>query len=150
MELAGSHLALARDDEAIAVYARILESYPSYVPALNNIAWLHRDKDRTKAMEYAQRAQNLAPTDPDVLDTLAMLTLKGGDRLRAYNLIREAAQRAPDRPEIQMHLATILLEREQRAEAQQILRTVVENFPKSAEARQARELLEKSGARASK
>lgn len=150
MELAGSHLALARDDEAIAVYARILESYPSYVPALNNIAWLHRDKDRTKAMEYAQRAQNLAPTDPDVLDTLAMLTLKGGDRLRAYNLIREAAQRAPDRPEIQMHLATILLEREQRAEAQQVLRTVVEKFPKSAEARQARELLEKSGARASK
>ena len=150
MELAGSHLALSRDADAIAVYARILETYPSYVPALNNIAWLHRDKDRAKAMEYAQRAQNLAPTDPDVLDTLAMLTLKGGDRLRAYNLIREASQRAPERPEIQMHLATVLLEREQRAEAHQVLRTVMEKFPKSAEARQARELLEQSGARTSK
>lgn len=147
MELAGSHLALEHEEEAIAIYARILETYPNYVPALNNIAWLNRDRNRTKAMEYAQRAQNIAPTSPDVLDTLAMLTLKGGDRQRAYNLIREAAQRAPDRPEIQLHLATILLDREQRAEAHEVLRAVVTKFPKSTEAQEARQLLAKSGAR---
>lgn len=147
MELAGSHLALEREEEAIATYARILETYPNYVPALNNIAWLHRDRNRAKAMEYAQRAQNIAPTSPDVLDTLATLALKGGDRLRAYNLIREAAQRAPDRPEIQLHLATILLDRDQRTEAHEVLRAVVARFPESAEAQEARQLLAKSGAR---
>lgn len=147
MELAGSHLALARDEEATASYAQILESYPDYVPALNNIAWLYRDKNRTKAMEYAQRAQNLAPTDPDVLDTLAMLTLKGGDRLRAYNLIREAAQRAPERPEIQLHLATVLLDREQRTEAHEVLRALIAKFPNAPEAQEARQLLAKADAR---
>ncbi|MCK6372283.1 MAG: tetratricopeptide repeat protein, partial [Gammaproteobacteria bacterium] len=83
----------------------------------------------------------------DVLDTLAMLTLKGGDRLRAYNLIREAAQRAPERPEIQLHLATVLLDREQRTEAHEVLRALIAKFPNAPEAQEARQLLAKAGAR---
>lgn len=141
MELAGDYLALERSDEAISTYAKVLDILPNHVPALNNIAWLYSDRNPAKAMEYAQRAQNLSPADPDVLDTVGMMTLKNGDRPRAYNLIREAAQRAPGRPEIQMHLASILILQGEHREAREVLERVAKNFPNSTQANEARRLI---------
>ena len=96
-------------------------------------------------MEYIQRAQNLAPTDPFVLDTLAMLTLQSGDVARAYNLIEEAARRAPANLDIQLHLGQIQLEHGRRAEARKTLDTLLRGAPESDQGKAARVLLDKLG-----
>lgn len=148
MELAGAYLAFERNVEAIATYEKILQANPRHVPTLNNVAWLYRDSAPAKAMEYILRAQNLAPTDPFVLDTLAMLTLQSGDVARAYNLIQEAARRAPANSDIQLHLGEIQLAQGRTAEARKTLDTLLRSAPESAQGKAARVLLDKLGSAA--
>ncbi len=148
MERAGAYLTFERNAEAIATYEKILEANPLHVPTLNNVAWLYRDSAPAKAMEYIQRAQNLAPTDPFVLDTLAMLTLQSGDVARAYNLIEEAARRAPANLDIQLHLGEIQLKQGRSAEARKTLDALVRSAPESAQAKAAGALINTLGSAA--
>jgi cellulose synthase operon protein C len=58
------YLSLGRDAEAAAAYEQVVKLVPNHVPALNNLAWLNRDKAPRQAMDYAQKAYQLAPKDP--------------------------------------------------------------------------------------
>lgn len=145
LELAGGYLALNRLDEASATYAKVLEVIPGHVPALNNLAWLNREKNPGKAMEYAQRARDLAPSDPHVLDTLSILALNKGNTEQAANLIREAAQHAPEDPQIQLHLGTILVKQGRNAEAREVLGALVRKVPNTPSGKEAKALLDSIG-----
>lgn len=147
MHQAGAYLGLKRNEEARAVYARIVERYPNHVPALNNLAWLGQDKDLNQAIKHAQHAQTLAPRDPYVKDTLGMLLLKRGDEKGALSLLREAAELAPKDAQIQLHLGQLLARQERRGEAIKVLQTVVRNAPDSEQAREAKTLLAGLGAK---
>lgn len=142
MQLAGAYLGMGREAEAVATYVQVIRLVPNHVPALNNLAWLNRDKDPKQALDYAQQAYQLAPKDPHVLDTLGMLTLKSGDINRAASLVRDAAARAPANPQIQVHLATVLIQQKRPGEAQKILESVVNRAAKTPSAQEARKLLD--------
>ena len=151
LHLAGGYLSQNRNEQAISTYARVIEHYPDHVPSLNNLAWLNRDKDPKRAMDYANQARRLAPNDPYVLDTLGQLALNEGDAGRALGLLREAARHAPAEPEIQLHLAAALIKQERLAEAEQILTplasTLASKLPDSPLAREAKTLLDAAKAR---
>lgn len=126
MHLAGAYLALEREDEAFAAYATVVEQQPDNIPALNNLAWLGRKKDPKQAIEYAERANRLAPNDPAVMDTFGMLLSAQGDKTRGHRLIVDAATRAPDDLDIQVHFANVLVEQGRTAEARTLLQEVID------------------------
>jgi putative PEP-CTERM system TPR-repeat lipoprotein len=77
--LAQANFALAIADDksgnvgsAIAHYRKVLEASPDNVPALNNLAYhLANDTDQLdEALQYAQRAKELAPDSVSVDDTI--------------------------------------------------------------------------------
>jgi putative PEP-CTERM system TPR-repeat lipoprotein len=141
LQLAGAYLSMGKEAEAAAGYEQVIKIIPNDVLALNNLAWLNRDKAPKQAMDYAQQAYQLAPKDPLVLDTLGMLTLKNGDTSRAVSLLRDAVARSPNDAQIQVHLATALLQQGRTAEAQKLLQTVITKAAKTPAADEARKLL---------
>lgn len=141
LQLAGAYLNMGKDADALAAYGQVIKIVPNHVPALNNLAWLNRDKSPKQAMDYAQQAYQLAPQDPYVLDTLGMLTLKTGDAGRAANLLRDAATRAPADLQIQMHLGSALIQQKHLGEAQKVLETLMQKHPNTPEAKEASTLL---------
>jgi putative PEP-CTERM system TPR-repeat lipoprotein len=143
LRLAGGYLSLAKMTEARSSYAAIVEYYPNYVPALNNLAFLlGQEGDLKQAIGYAERAYALSPADPTVLDTLGTLLLKDGDVTRGYGLLRKAAERSPKDLEIQLHLGEALVQRKQYDEARQVLNGIVATGPDSQSAVAAKALLE--------
>jgi len=123
-------------------YARVVEIYPNHGTALNNLAWLSREKDPRQAVIYAKRAYELLPEDPYVLDTYGMLLLKKGDAPRGHRMIHRAAERLPEDLTIQLHLGRALLEQEQFAKAQAVLSALVEKAPDAQSANEAKVLLQ--------
>ncbi len=75
---------------------------------LNNMAWAQAQVGNTdKALVFAQRAIQVAPDDPAVMDTLGwLLHQTGTNKTRALDLLRRAAQQAPQNATITGHLAT--------------------------------------------
>lgn len=142
LHLAGAYLSLEKNDEAIAAYQKVADINPDYFPVFNNLAWLNRDKDLNKAMQYAQKAQQLAPEDPFILDTLGMLTLKKGDVNNAYNLVKKATERLPNEAQFQLHLSKILIQKENNEEAKKILNALVSQIPDTEIGKEAKTLLD--------
>jgi putative PEP-CTERM system TPR-repeat lipoprotein len=142
LQIAEAYMALGRDADARTSYETVLALNPEHVPALNNLAWLHRNENPGQALQYAQRAHQLAPEDPHVLDTLGMLLFQQGELTRAHRFVGEAAERAPADAQIQLHLGRILMAQQRLDEARKILDLLVSRVPDSEPGREARTLLE--------
>lgn len=141
LELAEGYLALGKEGDARTTYQQVLKRNPGALPALNNLAWLNREKDLYGALEYAQQAYKLAPRDPLVLDTYGTLLLLKGEKQRGRAMIQEAAQRAPGDAKIQLHLARLYADQGESAKARQVLQAIVKQAPGSATAKEAQAML---------
>ena len=141
LQLAGTYLALGREEEALAAYVRIVDAFPNHVVALNNAAWLSRERDLQQAIDYAGRAHQLAPENVSVLDTLGTLLVRSGDVSRGFGYLSDAAARSPDNPEIQLHLAGALIQRGQFPEAEELLNDLLSKDPDTPVATEAKALL---------
>lgn len=127
--IADAYLAQGRANDARMSYKAVLVHQPEHIVALNNLAWLTRETEPTAAMDYAQRAHQLAPENPHVLDTLGMLLLERGDVTRASRFVSEAAERAPDDLQIRLHLGRVLIRQNRLDEARKVLNTLIEEAP---------------------
>lgn len=105
-------------------FRAVLKEEPYNLSALNNLAWLLREKNSKEALVYAQRAQKLAPHLPAVLDTLGWVKWQLNDRAGALAMLRQARAGNKDDPEIVYHLAVALNESGQQAEAKSLLATL--------------------------
>jgi tetratricopeptide (TPR) repeat protein len=67
-----AEMAAARKDYAGAVkqYRILLEAQPDNPAVLNNLAWVAGQLKDPKAIEYAEKANRLAPNQPALMDTL--------------------------------------------------------------------------------
>jgi putative PEP-CTERM system TPR-repeat lipoprotein len=110
-------------DEAGATenYLKVLESRADDVVALNNLAWLLREKQTDKALELIKRADRLAPDSASIKDTYAMIELERGEFDRALALNQRALDAAPDSPDIALNRARILAKAGRITEAKQLL-----------------------------
>ena len=95
--------------EAAALYKEVLEKKPDDVAALNNAAaTLHRLK-KPEALGLAQRALQIAPGAPAVLDTVGVITRDLGDHKKGMEYFRSALTIAPNMTEARFHLAQSLV-----------------------------------------
>ena len=91
-----------RTDDAVAEYKAVAEKFPDNIHVMNNLAWLLKDSDPDQALTWADKAAQLAPESPVVLDTLGVLLLThGNDSRRAQEVLTKASGLAPKVPEIQ-------------------------------------------------
>jgi tetratricopeptide (TPR) repeat protein len=107
-------LALARLAEhtgdvtgALALLEPLIRKKPDLVAALNLAGYLLADANRRlgDAEHYLRHARELAPGDPEILDSWGWLLLRRGDARAAVRALDRAARFAPLEPEILVHLA---------------------------------------------
>jgi putative PEP-CTERM system TPR-repeat lipoprotein len=118
--------ALASEDFASAVrqYKAMLEMEPDDAVALNNLAWAAGRLKDPKALEYAEKADKLAPNNPAILDTMGMLLVDGGDVKRGTQTLQRAVTLAPNAPAIRLNLARALIKDGQKDAAKRELQTL--------------------------
>jgi len=104
-------LATSRKDYAQAsqLYRAALEIQPNNPLTLNNLAWVSGQLKAPKAVEYAEKANQIAPNQPAFMDTLAMLLADKGDTSQAIDLLRKALTKAPEASAIRLNLAKVLI-----------------------------------------
>jgi cellulose synthase operon protein C len=93
---------------ARAGYERVLALNPDDIVATNNLAWLLTEEKDPKGLEYAERAHEVAPFNPDVLDTLGWSLARNGEPKRGVQLLRMASALSPAQATIRLHLAQAL------------------------------------------
>ena len=102
-------------------YKAMLQKHPNDWAALNNLAWVsHQLKDPT-ALEYAEKANTLAPDNAAILDTLGELLLEKGDVKRAVEVHQRAVALAPGNAGMRLNLARALLRDGQKEAAKRQL-----------------------------
>lgn len=105
MALAESLLGLGALDRAREAYETIVKSQSNNPVVWNNLAWLYQQAGDERAVAYGERALDLAPDHPAILDTFGWILLDAGEVSRAADLLRQASLAAPDNPEIAYHYA---------------------------------------------
>ena len=123
MRMHQGDLATGRKDYASAakIYRTALEIQPENPLVLNNLAWVSGKLKSPQAIEYAEKANRLAPNQPAIMDTLAMLLAEKGDTAQAIELLRQAMQIAPQAALIQLNLAKVLINSGQKDAARKEL-----------------------------
>jgi putative PEP-CTERM system TPR-repeat lipoprotein len=114
-------------DRAQRAYEAILEFEPRDVAALNNLAWIYQENGDSRALQLADRALQVAPDNPAVLDTAGWAQLNVGDKRRGAELIESAAAKAPEDLDIQYHRAVALIEGGNRAGGREVLETILKS-----------------------
>ncbi|MQM31557.1 MAG: PEP-CTERM system TPR-repeat protein PrsT [Candidatus Accumulibacter phosphatis] len=111
--------ATVRKDYAAAakLYRTLLEAQPDNAALLNNVAWVAGQLKDPKAIEYAEKANKLAPNQPAVMDTLGVLLVDQGDQARGLVLLKEAVALAPQQAMIRLNYAKALIKAGQKNEA---------------------------------
>lgn len=142
MVLASALLEAGREADATVQYRRILEAQPRNAIVLNNLAWALRKTESKQALEYAQRARDIEPDRPEILDTLAVVLLENGKPQDAQQVIRRALKAAPDAPGVRYHAALINEALGDKQSAIIILKPLVNGPASFAEKEEARKLLQ--------
>lgn len=107
--------------QATSHYQSALALQPNNALILNNLAWASAQTKSPKAFEYAEKANQLAPNQPAIMDTLAMLTAEKGETAKAIELLRKAIAVAPQAASIQLNLAKLLIQAGQKDDARREL-----------------------------
>jgi putative PEP-CTERM system TPR-repeat lipoprotein len=111
--------ALAARDYAAAEarYRKVIELQPNNALALNNVAWLMVQQAKPGAVSYAEKANQLLPGRPPLMDTLASALAADKQLPRALELQKQAVERAPEDGSLRMNLAKLYLQSEQKGMA---------------------------------
>ncbi|MEJ2646619.1 MAG: tetratricopeptide repeat protein, partial [Gammaproteobacteria bacterium] len=123
--LGTEQMVLHHNDQALRVFRRVVHYAPDHAAALNNLAWLLRDKEPAKALAYAEKAQNLAPNDPTVMDTLGSVLLEQGQTEKALRLFQQASASVPQDRTFKYHLAKALAKSGKTDEAKAMLQKLL-------------------------
>jgi putative PEP-CTERM system TPR-repeat lipoprotein len=112
-------------DAATAAYEHMLETRKQDPVVLNNLAWLYFERKDGRALDLAKQAYDLAPRQPQIVDTYAWILFQQGKREQGLEILKKAAELAPDDPDIAFHVASGLADSGQQAQALQQLRAVL-------------------------
>jgi predicted Zn-dependent protease len=137
LSAAALQMEMGEETEATTNYLRILQSEPRNVVALNNAAWLLRERETPKALELAERALEVDPDSISVLDTLGVVLFYSGDLVRSAEILERVAKNAPEWPVVHYHLARTLKEMGQLDAARQALEHALSSGAEFQERRQA-------------
>lgn len=104
--LASHYMTSGERSQAIREYETIASSIASATDAIswNNLAWLYHEVKDSRALQTAEKARELAPSSPAVLDTYGWILLQSGQADEARRVLEQAQQKAPGNAEIRYHL----------------------------------------------
>jgi putative PEP-CTERM system TPR-repeat lipoprotein len=102
---------------AEAKYRQILAVQPNDAIALNNLASVLVQQGKSGALEFAQRAQQLLPDQPPIMDTLASALAAANQLSKAIEWQQKAVQKAPTTPVYRLNLAKLHLKAGDRGAA---------------------------------
>ena len=119
-------LAAKQYEQAEQQYRAVLKLQPENAPALNNVAWLLNREKKPEALEYAERAVKLQPTQAPLLDTLADIYASRGQMEKAIEVQKQAVSLAPGAHLHRLHLATFYVNAGKKAEAKEELKRLAD------------------------
>jgi len=88
----------------------VLSQQPNHALALNNLAWVLTMRGKPGAVAHAQKALELLPNRPAVMDTLAMALAADKQLPKALELQKKAVEIAPGDMSLRLDLARIALQ----------------------------------------
>ena len=111
--------ALGRKDYAAAekLYLGVLQLQPDSALALNNLAWVTLQLQKDGALAYSEKANQLAPKQPQFMDTLAMVLSAKGEHAKAIELQTQAVALQPANNALKLNLARIYVAAGDKARA---------------------------------
>jgi tetratricopeptide (TPR) repeat protein len=123
---------LNQPDRAAESYQRALTLNGKDVASLNNLAWLLLEvrKKPDEALPLATKAEQLAPTSPEVLDTLGWVYYRRGAFPEAEKTLLRAVERAPNNGTIRYHLGMTYARLGKKQDAVSALRRAAQLDPK--------------------
>jgi cellulose synthase operon protein C len=130
--------ALSRQDLPAAEknYLAVLQLQPNTAMALNNLAWITAQLKKDGAVEYAEKANRLAPNQPAFMDTMAMVLMEKGDFKNAVDWQTRAMKLQPNNAVLKLNLARIHLKAGNKEPAKKELNELAalgDKFPGQAE-----------------
>ncbi len=131
-------VAAARGDNATAAshYRAVIPAMPASPALYNNLALVSVKLKEASALEYAEKANQIAPGEPAFMDTLAVILADKGDVARALELFGKAIQKPPVDPSIRVNFARALARAGRKDDARKQLEEVArlgDKFPRQAE-----------------
>lgn len=102
---------------AEAHYLSVIQAQPNNAAALNNLAWVSQQLRRDNAIGYAEKANQIAPNQPALMDTWAMLLSDKGQHSKAIELQTKVLLAEPANAGFKLNLAKIYLASGDKAKA---------------------------------
>lgn len=101
--------AIAKKDYVVAEknYSAVVKMQPTNAAAFNNLAWVTGKLNKPGAIEFAETAIKLAPNQPALMDTLAMLLSEKNDYAKALEWQTKVIAAQPQNPLFKLNLAKI-------------------------------------------
>lgn len=129
---------MGRREEAVRAYVQAVQSQANYAPALNNLAmlWADDEKTRQNALSLAMAAFTASSGDPAVVDTLGYALVRNGRFEEALRILDRANELAGGNGSILYHRALALDGLDRRQDAIAALEAALEvgNFGERTEA----------------
>jgi tetratricopeptide (TPR) repeat protein len=102
---------------------RVIELRPDYAHAYNALGYSFADRNIRlgESLQLIEKAHQLAPDDPFILDSLGWVYYRMGDLPKARKYLEQAYEAKPD-PEVMIHLAEVLWVSGEQARARALLR----------------------------
>ena len=119
-------LALYQRDlpQAETRYRAVLALQPGNALAMNNVAWLMVQQGKPGALEMAQKANELLPNQPAMLDTLATVYAFEKKLPQALETQKKAVSLAPQDNSLRFNLAKLLVDSGDKPQARIELQTL--------------------------
>ncbi|MFC6438902.1 XrtA/PEP-CTERM system TPR-repeat protein PrsT [Bowmanella sp. JS7-9] len=97
-------------DEAITKYENIVKANPKNAVALNNLAYLYKEqKQLDKALGLAEKAVELVPNSPEILDTYGEILLLKGNAKQAVEVLEKSASSPSASETVKLHYLQALV-----------------------------------------
>ncbi len=106
------------------MFRQVVRSSPDNPAMLNNLGWVLAKQGNKEALTHVERANTLAPNNPDILDTLAAVLAADKQVARALEVERKAIQLQPDRAEFKLSLAKLQIQAGDKAGAKTTLQAL--------------------------
>ncbi|MBO9490498.1 PEP-CTERM system TPR-repeat protein PrsT [Endozoicomonas sp. G2_1] len=120
--LANAYMYESKYELAERVYLDILELEPEQLLSLNNLAFIHVERnDKNQAIHYAERAFKKAPNNPSILDTYGQALLLNNKAEQALVSFEKALSINGENNDFSLHKAKALVVLNRKEEAQQII-----------------------------
>jgi tetratricopeptide (TPR) repeat protein len=130
-------------DKAALAYEQALKPNPKLAVAITKLAQLNAGplQNKEKALTYAKKARELAPTDPQVAGILGKVAYDSGNFTWSYSLLQESVRQRANDPSILHDLAWAAYSLGKVNEARDAMQKVLTNNPDSSQAADAKKFL---------